>query len=245
MIRDDRVRELVLSLWKQASARDGQKKVGASDFSDPCDYHLALKLSGNGQGESKYWLGAKLGTAVHEFLEARIPESDLSQFPEFTNPLIEQSIVLGELDGYGTIKSKPDLALVEGKHLIDWKTTKRDKSKQLQDVIYGLAGETKTAKASAYTLKKYFAQTQIYAWGLNKSGVEIDGISLVFINRDGAQDSDLWTWTFPYDEEFAESIWKRLETLWERVRNNEPTESFTRDLECFNCKMEMANNESN
>jgi hypothetical protein len=43
MITDNRIREMALGLFKQESARDKQKKVGASDFSDPCEYHLAKK----------------------------------------------------------------------------------------------------------------------------------------------------------------------------------------------------------
>lgn len=233
MLTQDRVQALTLSLFKQESARDKQKKIGASDFSDPCEYHLAKKLLGQSVGEFKYWMGAKLGTATHEFLEKRIPLSDFSEYPEFKDARIEESIVLGELEGYGTIKSKPDLALINGDHLIDWKTSKRDKSKKLQNVIHGLSDD----EESRYTLKKYFAQAQIYAWGLNNSGVKIDGCSLVFINRDGTYDPDVWNYTFPYDENFALSMWDRLERIWGQLQNGADLETFERDTFCFNCKV--------
>jgi len=233
MITSDRIKDLSLSLFKQESARDKQKKIGASDFSDPCEYHLAKKLMGQSSGEFKYWMGAKLGTATHEFLETRIPLSDMSEFPEFDGALIEQTITLGELEGYGVIKSKPDLVLVNGNHLIDWKTSKRDKSKKLQNVIYGL----KDDEESSYTLKKYFAQAQIYAWGLNAGGVKVDGCSLVFINRDGTYDPDVWDWTFPYDETFAVSMWDRLVAIWSDLQAGRDLESFEREPFCFNCKV--------
>lgn len=233
MLTQDRVQELTLSLFKQESSRDKQKKIGASDFSDPCEYHLAKKLLGQPSGEFKYWMGAKLGTATHEFLEKRIPLSDFSEYPEFKDARIEESIVLGELEGYGTIKSKPDLALIHGDHLIDWKTSKRDKSKKLQNVIHGLRDD----EESRYTLKKYFAQAQIYAWGLNNSGVKIDGCSLVFINRDGTYDPDVWNYTFPYDENFALSMWSRLERIWGQLQDGADLETFERDIFCFNCKV--------
>ena len=222
-----------MSLFGQASSRDSQKKVGASDFSDPCEYHLASKLMGNTQPEFKYWMGAKIGTAVHEFLEERIPTSDLEQFPEFGSALIEQTIRLGNLEGYGEIKSKPDLALAEGKHLIDWKTSKRDKSKKLQAVIL----DGKEDPESSYTLKRYYAQVQVYAWGLNRNGTPIDGCSLVFINRDGTYDPDVWTWTFDYDEDFALSIWHRLERIWKEIQSGKALEDFPREDHCFNCKV--------
>jgi hypothetical protein len=237
MIPDSRIRDMALGLFKQQSARDTQRKVGASDFSDPCEYHLAKKLLGLPSGEFKYWMGAKIGTAIHEFLEARIETADLDEFPEFASARVEKSIVLGELEGYGTIKSKPDLALVEGKHLVDWKSSKREKSRQLQSVVLGEARDTKVAAEASYTLKRYFAQAQIYAWGLNKEGIEIDACSLVFINRDGTYDPDVWTWTFPYDADFAQSMWDRLARIWTEVQSGKDIEEFQREEHCFDCKV--------
>jgi hypothetical protein len=198
---------------------------------------LAKKLLGMPGGEFKYFLGAKIGTATHEFLEKRMETVDFDEFPEFKSAKIEETIVLGELEGYGVVKSKPDLVLVDGKHLVDWKTSKRDKSKQLQAVVDGTAKETKAAAEALYSLKKYYAQAQIYAWGLNKSGTEIDACSLVFINRDGSYDPDVWTYTFPYDEEFAQSMWDRLVRLWSELSGGRDLEEFERDPMCFNCKV--------
>ena len=233
MLSDDRVKALAIGLFKQESDRDKQRKVGASDFSDPCEYHLAKKLKGMGGGEFKYWMGAKIGTATHEFLEKRIETVDLAEYPEFKGARVEQTIVLGELEGYGVIKSKPDLVLVEGQHLIDWKTSKRDKSKKLQNVVHGLSQDAD----SMYNLKKYYAQAQIYAWGLNKEGVKIDGCSLVFINRDGTYDPDVWTYSFEYDEAFALKMWARLERIWGEVSSGKDLEEFPREAQCFNCKV--------
>lgn len=241
MIQDNRVKELVLGLFNQESARDKQKKVGASDFSDPCEYHLAKKLLGKPSGEFKYFLGAKIGTAVHEFLETRIETADVDKFPEFANTRVEETIVLGELENYGVIKSKPDLMFVNEKHLIDWKTTKREKAKQMQAVIYGLAKDTKVAAEASYTLKKYFAQTQIYAYGLNQNKMPVDGCSLVFINRDGTGEPDIWTWTFPYDEAFAKSMWDRLARIWGELEAGKDIEEFPKDEFCFNCKVLESN----
>lgn len=233
MIQDARIKEIALGLFKQESDRDKQKLIGASDFSDPCEYHVAKKLMGIRSGEFKYWMGAKLGTATHEFLEKRIETVDLKEFPEFKGARVEQKIYLGTLEGYGIINSKPDLVLVEGSHLIDWKTSKRDKSKKLQNVIAGLSEDA----GSKYTLRKYYAQAQIYAWGLNGEGTPIDGCSLVFVNRDGTHDPDVWTWTFPYDQDFAQQMWDRLVRIWGEVQSGKDIEDFTREDECFDCKV--------
>lgn len=233
MITNQRMQEIVLGLLKQKSERDGQRKIGASDFSDPCSYHLAKKLLGVEQGESKYWLGAKIGTAMHLVLEDALTKADLEELPEVAGAIIEEKIFLGELDGYGVISSKPDCALVESNHLIDWKTSTRAKSKKMQQVIFG----EKEHEDSIYTLNKYITQTQIYAWGLNNSGTPIDGISLVFMNRDGTSDSDVWTYTFEYDQAHAELAWSRLEAIWSGLQVEQNPEQFKRNDGCFQCKV--------
>ena len=232
-ITNDRINEIALSLFKQQSERDAQKKIGASDFSDPCSYHLAKKLLGEIDPPAKYWMGAKIGTAIHALLEDAITKADLDEIPELATAVVEQKIFLGELDGYGTINSKPDLAFIDGKHLVDWKTSMRAKVKKLKAVAYG---ETDDAQYT-YTLKKYYTQAQIYAWGLNRSGKTIEDCSLVFINRDGTSDSDVWTWTFPYLEAYAQSAWDRLESIWKALQDNPTPEQFERDDNCFKCKV--------
>lgn len=159
---------------------------------------------------------------------------DPADFPELEGARIEQKIVLGELPGYGTISSKPDLALVRDNHLVDWKTSTRDKSRKLQRV---LDNPDISDTGSQYTIQKYIAQTQLYAWGLNQAGTPIDGISLVFINRDGTTDSDVWNYTFEYSEELAVAIWTRLETLWTNLQNGVELHTLERNADCFKCAM--------
>lgn len=233
MITNERMTEITLSLMKQSSDRDTQKKIGASDFSDPCAHHLAKKLLGVPEAPSKYWLGAKIGTAIHTLLEDAITKVDLAEIPELTGAVVENKIFLGELEGYGTINSKPDLAMVEANHLVDWKSSMRAKTKKMQQVLFG---EKQDADVS-YTMKKYYTQAQSYALGLNNSGVQIDSCSLVFVNRDGTSDADIWSWTFPYDEAYAKSAWERLEAIWSGLSVNPDPDQFDRDPSCFKCKV--------
>lgn len=231
MLSDTQVRDLILRLFHQESDRDKQRSIGASQISDPCDYHLATALLGRDQGEIKYWLGAKIGSAVHLYMESLMEAADPKLFPELEGAKIEEKIRLGSLEGYGEINSRPDLALVRDAHLIDWKTSSRDKSRKLQKYIDGASNDS----GSDYTVKKYVAQTQLYAWGLNNSGVKIDGISLAFINREGTTAGDIWTYTFEYSEEFALSLWERLENIWAIVRNQSDLSGFSRHSDCFSC----------
>lgn len=233
MIRDDRIKEITLALFKQESERDKQKKIGASDFSDPCAYHLAKKLKGEPELPMKYWLSGKIGTAVHSFLEDAMEKADIDLLPELASKVVEQKIYLGELEGYGTINSKPDLVLVEGEHLVDWKTSTRDKSRKMQRVLF----EQAELPDVEYSIKKYYTQAQIYAWGMNKAGTKIDGCSLVFINRDGTTENDIWSWTFEYDEEHAQTAWDRLVAIWDGLSKGAQLEQFARDENCFKCKV--------
>lgn len=228
------VRELALTLLTLESDRDRQRKVGASQISDPCTYHLASALVNTGDERSKYWLGAKIGTATHMLLEDAIEKVDTNVIPELEGAMVEQKIVLGELPEYGVISSKPDLAMPAENHLIDWKTSTRKKSTKLQKY---LDGASFSDAESEYTMMKYMAQTQLYAWGLNKAGTQIDNISLVFVNRDGTMESDVWSHTFQYDEGLASALWVRLEKLWDAIQSGAELDDFDRHPECFRCKV--------
>ena len=227
--------ELALRLLTQKSERDIQKTVGASQIGDPCTYHLAESMlpRTEEEHESKYWLGAKVGTAVHYLLESLIEDADLEQFPELKGAKVEEKIHLGTIEGYGEITSKPDLALVEMKHLIDWKTTSRAKSKKLQ---FAFDYPDRADEDSLYTVQKYTAQTQLYGWGLNRAGIEIDKLSLVFINRDGTTSKDIWSTTFDYSEEFALAVWERFENIWTLLQDYANIEDMARHPSCFKCK---------
>ncbi len=234
MLSSLEVKDLSVRLFQLESERDRQRKIGASQISEPCTYHLARSLTTFGDVQTKYWLGGKIGTATHMFIEDAISKADIKDFPELRDCVVEEKIELGELDGYGTINSKPDLVLVRSKHLIDWKTSNRAKSKKLQRAIDD--PEYKDS-GSLYTLKKYTAQAQLYAWGLNNSGTEIDAVSLVFINRDGTTEADIWDYTIPYSQEYAEAVWQRLKNVWAQIQSNAGLDSFERDADCFKCTM--------
>lgn len=238
MLHDTQVHDLTIRLLKLETDRDKQRKVGASQISDPCKYHLGQALLSTKGGESKYWLGGKIGTATHMLLEDSIAKADIKDFPELAGAVVEQKIVLGELEGYGIINSKPDLALIEAGHLIDWKTSTRAKMKKMQKVIDCLlTGEPVKDSGSLSTLTKYVAQVQLYARGLEDAGTPVDGCSLVFVNRDGTNEHDIWTYTFEYSRDYADAVWARLKTLWTYIQDGNDVELLERDADCFRCSM--------
>jgi len=229
-LSDAQVKQMVVDLFLQKSERDKQHKVGASNISDPCTRHLAHALLGTPEAEQKYWMGGKIGTAIHSFLEDAIEKSNDSLLD---GAIVEQKIELGHIKGYGDVSSKPDLVLPNARHLLDWKTSSRAKVKKMQNLTDGL----KNYPDSAYTLKKYIGQAQLYAWGLNNSGIPIDRTTLVFLNRDGTNANDIWTYSVDYSEEIALALWNRVSNLWAELESGAHPDSYTATEHCYKCSV--------
>lgn len=224
------IKEMTVGLFLQESERDKQKKVGASQISDPCTRHLAHALVGTESAPQKYWMGGKIGTAIHGFIESAIA-GDRSGL--FANSIVEHKIILGDVGSYGTVSSKPDLVLPDDKVLIDWKTTTRAKIKKIQNYVDGLKDDA----ASAYTVQKYLGQANLYAWGLNKAGTVIEDIALVFINRDGTYENDIYVLPTKYDEPFAVALWDRLNNLWSELEAGAHPNDYPAHPECYKCSI--------
>lgn len=191
---------------------------------------MAKALLREQEPEAKYWLGGKIGTAIHSFIESAIDSSNATLV---SDAIVEKKINLGEIAGYGIINSKPDLVLPSSKHLIDWKTSSRPKIKKLKDLVDGI----KYDSTSEYTMQKYIGQAQLYAWGMNRASVPVDATSLVFINREGTYENDIWVHTVPYDESIAVALWSRLESLWAELETGAHPDSYQPHPECFKCNI--------
>lgn len=222
---NDEVKALALSLLKTKTNRDKQRKIGPSGIGNPCDYCLACSLKG-GQydGENPWWLGARLGTAVHAYLEHEVAKHvDEPQSYEFTalaGAVAEQRLYITHLPGYGDIHGNADLSLVSG-NLIDWKTSKKDKIKQ-----YKLDGVPFS----------YIVQQMLYAYGWNQQHPgTIKVCSLVFIARDGTGDQDVWVYSFEYDQGVVDEALKRLRETWEYLQNGGDIDMLESHPECFRC----------
>lgn len=226
-LRDDEVESLAIDLLSTPTKRDRQTKIGASGIGDPCDYCLAMKLLAySGNGKQKYWLGAKIGTAIHALIEKEalkhIEKPESYHFYSLLDARVEESVLVGHLPHYGDIYSTPDLYLAAEEHLIDWKTTKRDKMTQ-----YKLKGIP----------PQYQYQGQLYARALNDAGFPVKRVTFVFINRDGTSDADIVAFSFDYDKALADEAWDRLESMWEWLRAGGDPDSLTSDKNCYTCNV--------
>src|SRR5690554_2207235 len=125
MLDDPILKRLVLDLLRSPSARTKQRKIGPSGIGDPCAYCLAQALLANKPGQSQYWLGAKIGDAIHKLLEteaAQHVKGPLSyHFKALANAKLEESVLIGTIPGYGEVWGSPDLYLTAENHLVDYK----------------------------------------------------------------------------------------------------------------------------
>jgi hypothetical protein len=223
---DDQIKELALSLLKAKTKRDKQSKIGPSGIGNPCDYCLAMALLGGGQyRESPWWLGARMGTAMHGLLEheanKHIHTPELPEFNALKDANTETRLFVYHLDGYGSIYGSSDLRLTTD-NLIDWKSSTKDKIKR-----YKLDGVP----------QQYVIQQMLYAyaWNIIEPGA-VERCSLVFVARDGSGDNDVWVCSFDYDSQVALDALNRLRVMWEWLQSGGDPDTLESHAECFTCQ---------
>lgn len=241
-------RDYAVGLLLQQTERDKQVSIGASNMSNLCTRCLARDIGGDRRGnDTRAFLGGKVGTGIHSVMEAAIGDDP--------NALVERKLVIGELGGR-TIKSKPDLALINEKALIDWKSGTRAKSKAMQQflgmpVSSPIKDPDKLASGEA-KVRQYINQCQIYAKALNESGVVIETVHVVNINRDGTgwfdhpsaeeyqnpnKQRDVWSFSVPYSEQQAQRLWDRTVRIYDYLWEGNDPEELPRYAVCWRCDM--------
>lgn len=242
-------RKWTLDLLKTPSERDKQWSIGPSSIGDPCSYCVAEQLLASqglqedqtkGSTLSQYWMGARFGTAIHETLEkAAIAQG-------FDWIMSERKIVIGDLPGYGTITGSADVTVLDGDtdaeehywtavgdQVIDFKTTTRKKVALIKEAFLTEADDVETTALTDARQKvhTYRGQIMLYARGIGN----VSTCTFVFLNRDGTGDSDIWAIDIPYDAEYADKVWGRLEKIWLAVQDGKPLSSFKQHPWCWRC----------
>lgn len=243
-------RKWTLDLLKTPSERDKQWKIGPSSIGDPCTYCIAEQLlASRGQVEGDehnsspgpYWMGARIGTAIHETLE----KAAIAQGFDWIMP--ERKIVIGDLDGYGTITGSADVTVLEGDsdaeehywtaigdQVIDFKTTTRKKIALIKEAFLTEPEDIETTALTDARQKvhTYRGQIMLYARGIGN----VTTCTFVFINRDGTGDNDIWAIDVPYDQEYADHVWQRLENIWSAVQDGRELSTFKQHAWCYRCQ---------
>ena len=221
-------RDDFLALWKAPSQRDVQVRVGPSDLSDPCGYCLGramLRTEPSTQG--RYWLAARLGTAIHAEHATLVKPPDLP----------EHRVHVGDIEGYGEVYGASDW--VSGTEVRDLKTTERAKL-----AMYRIAEseppdqhELSKVTEARYTLSRYFNQCMLYGLGCENEGHAIETVAIVFVCRDGKTDDDVWSTSRPYDRDVALTLLDRASKLWAYLQGND-VETLASNEHCWVCNRE-------
>ena len=238
---DVELTSLATQVLAKKTERDKQVIVGASNFSNPCNRCLAGDLTGEKKVPTHAWLASVIGTAVHALMEDRL-NNDPELNDLFGEPMVEAKLVLGNIEGYSTVKSSTDLYVPDRKLVIDWKTTTRKKLKSIEAAIDSprdpdLYGPTvyKEMCATWFTLSKYLNQLHSYGRGLVLAGHEVERVALGFVCRDGLTENDIRVYSFDYDADQAERVWERVVTIWEMLTDGETPDSFSSHKDCWYC----------
>ena len=214
---DLEVTNYVRDLFKEKTARDKQRIVGASQVSDPCTKCLAEAMATGANHQSEYNMGARVGTAIHEWLELNNPDP---------HALKEYNGLIDVVPGYGDIRSTTDLYRLDKKNLVDFKTSTRDKLEKYQ---HDWEREIPNA-----TLDRYFRQATLYAYMVEG---EVEKVSIVFICRDGQiVDRDIVGFSIPYQENIAVNAMNRVKKIWAYLESGGRWEDCNSYPGCFTCE---------
>jgi len=199
---------------------------------------LAEKLLGIHEEDKATKLAPTEGTAWHHYVEYLSGKYD---DPE--NTLVETKVVVGEVEGYGPIKGTMDRFEIDLGHGIDWKLMGKKRIKQLARGLVttrdGMVVFDPDSPAAG-TLKKYYAQLQLYGKGMEDAGHEVNALSLLCITRDSTTETVEQGATeiqFPYDRKVAESVLLRASQIyaWASDPDNNVDE-LDSDDGCWYCK---------
>lgn len=220
-----------LQIWKTPTERDQQRLIGASNLSNLCSYCLAKDMLGEGTEEpSRYWMGARVGTAIHAE-NAMLVER---YFPEHK---AEIRVSLGEIPGYGLLGSTSDWFVPEDEDVRDVKTTTREKLPIIKRAVLDDPHPKELTKVRDTRAKVngYWNQVDLYGLGAENAGYTVKTVTLLFVCRDGSTDNDVWHTSKPYDRQRALDLMDRGELIWSFLQNGGTLDEIESHESCYPC----------
>ena len=104
-----------------------------------------------------------------------------------------------------------------------------------------------------YKVIGYYAQLHLYGMGKSRQGYDVQQLSNVFIARDGTgwfdnpgldgwedarKKHDIYVLSFPFDPNYAQSVWDRGVKIWEKLQAGATPEDFEHNEHCFPCSLD-------
>lgn len=194
-------------MLSQESDRDKQRLVGPSSLAG-CAYCLGVEMLG--QKEQSFGWYPRLGTAFHYWAEHHnnIPGAQT-----------EQKVIVGDIEGYGTIKGTLDLYLPHRKTIVDYKLVGKN---------------TRQAAMLDGPSIQYRGQGHLYGKGATNKGLEVEKIAIAYIPRDSYSLKDMYVWEQEYRPEFADKVLDRARKVWQVCSQGE-LESLPSESTCYDC----------
>ena len=227
-----------VNLLVTGTERDKQTRVGPSELGDLCQRCLGEKLLGIHPREKYPGLAPTIGTAFHAYLE------NLSKKNLEKGVLVETHVKVGDIENYGPVKGTMDRFDIDEKHGIDYKVMSKKRIHELTSAVITTSnGDVffDDTNPIISTLKKYYAQLQLYGKGMEDSGgVDVENLSLLLFPRDATTETVQQAPTelpFKYDRSVAENVLRRASEIYQWV--SDPAncvDDLESDPSCYYCK---------
>lgn len=178
-----------------------------------------------------------LGTAFHLLCEKR--SRDMERESEV---LVEQSVHVGDVGGYGPINGTLDRFDIEAGEVMDWKLIslkKRDAFKQLHRKFQRDGLDAIVEDYGAAQLLQYYIQLCLYGKGMEDHGYEVNNVTLLLLPRDATVhvvESELTALSMPYNRDLAIYALGRASLIYERAKKcDDLIMALDSAPECFYC----------
>lgn len=221
--------KFLVGLLKTPTKRDLQTKVGPSGLGNLCTRCLADDLLRTVPSEpGKFWLGAVIGTAIHEEASRRLNGN--------SNVLSEFEVFVADIPGYGSVRGTTDLYIKSERASVDFKGTTRKKL-SLYKRLLGNKDTSLSLASERFKVNGYINQLMLYGRGLENAGLPVKTVNIAFIARDGTGDNDIWCWGTAYDPARAQQVIDRATQLWNWLQEGNDPETLPSVDGCFTCEV--------
>lgn len=178
-----------------------------------------------------------LGTAFHLLCEKR--SRDMEREAEV---LVEQSVHVGDVGGYGPIKGTLDRFDIEAGEVMDWKLVSLKKMQafvRLHRKAMWDGFDAITADYGAAQFLQYYIQLCLYGKGMEDQGYDVNNVTLLLLPRDATAhvvESELTALSMPYDWDLAVYALGRAGLIYKKARESDDLiTTLDSAPECFYC----------
>jgi hypothetical protein len=233
---DTQLTQMFTAGFTRRSERDKQVMLGPSEVGG-CEYCVGYTMAQKSvelPNRDSWGYAAWIGTMAHYWLEQNLVLTD-PVTGETVPTRREHKVEVFEIPGYGVIKGHCDMQLddttVDYKFPGKWSYEKlaADLAKRRFHLSRGSVEWAKYGPSLQY---RY--QQQLYAYGFNQAGIEINRCRIIFLPRHSNNLQDVVHWEEPYQPEMVQKALDRTTMIFDYVMDGQLGE-FESDPDCYRC----------